>query len=306
MEPLNNNHFSMQFMLDALGKAANKNHENIFIGSTEKMLVAIIPKDIGFTLCAGNHSHDSYEFIIPHSPMPFLHRDNAVYFGEPGKIYPVKSGELHGVKYSMENVWYTEIIFDKDFFEKVLSDKGVPNHSFDAIVTPSFALSYFIELFTQRIVTLKPKEKKHRIEPFAALIADELITLSTSAKRNDRKKPAEYAKGITGAIEYINNNLQNKITLAKLSEICGLTPNYFSASFKNAIGESPQTYIAKLRLARAKELLIYSDNNISEIADICGYSSVKTFSDTFRKNNNGTSPTDFRKQYHFKITITNN
>lgn len=298
-----NNH--IQFLLDALGKAANKNHNNIFIGSTENMLIAVIPQDIGFSLSAGDHSHDSYEFIIPHSPMPFLHRDNAVYFGEPGKIYSVKSGETHGAKYSMENIWYTEIIFDKDFFEKALNDKGVPNHSFDAIFTPSFTLNYFIELFTNRVSSLKPREKKYRLEPFEALIADELISLSASANRNDRKKPAEYAKGITGAIEYINNNLHNDIPLAKLAEICGLTPNYFSFSFKNAIGESPQKYISKLRLARAKELLIYTENNISEIADICGYSSVKTFSDTFRKNNDGMSPTDFRKQFNFKITVAN-
>jgi len=41
-----------------------------------------------------SHAHEEYEFIVPHTPMPFLMNEGAVYFGEVGYVFPFKAAAL--------------------------------------------------------------------------------------------------------------------------------------------------------------------------------------------------------------------
>lgn len=106
-----------------------------------------------------------------------------------------------------------------------------------------------------------------------------------------RKK--ENSPEIDKAVEFIDNNLSEEISLTALAEVAGFEKNYFSRKFKKQINRTPMAFIQDKRIERAKELLIYSDMNISQIALATGFKTVHYFSNMFLKHT-GKRPLEYR------------
>jgi AraC-like DNA-binding protein len=98
--------------------------------------------------------------------------------------------------------------------------------------------------------------------------------------------------------QYIHNNLNETTlcvkTLARQTEC---TPNYLSSLFHAHTGVRITDFLNSHRLDRAKDLLIHSTMNISEIARACGYTDpaymTRRFAKTFHL-----SPRTYRTKYH--------
>ena len=95
-------------------------------------------------------------------------------------------------------------------------------------------------------------------------------------------------------IEYIDNNLDKKITVAELAELLYLDETYFSNAFTKCIGVSPSQLIIGKKLSRAMHLLRNDTMTIEEIAFSLGFSSEAYFSRLFKKKTHLT-PSEFRK-----------
>ena len=85
------------------------------------------------------------------------------------------------------------------------------------------------------------------------------------------------------AIDYIEKNIYKPIKVSFLAEICGFNAAYFSTLFKKIMGISPARYINTLKCQKAKELMFYTDKNITEISQYMGYETVHYFSKVFKK-----------------------
>ena len=83
-------------------------------------------------------------------------------------------------------------------------------------------------------------------------------------------------------IDFIENNYTKKITLETLSQIADLSPAHFHKSFKKALNITPNEYIIKYRLDRAKELIVMTELPINQIALKCGFDNIPYFSDSFK------------------------
>lgn len=99
---------------------------------------------------------------------------------------------------------------------------------------------------------------------------------------------------IAPVIKYIENHISEDISLRYLAEMAHLHPNYFIRFFKAQTGMSPIQYINKIRLDRAKELLIFSGYNVTEAARQTGFNDIVHFSKLF-KSHTGFSPSEFKK-----------
>jgi AraC-like DNA-binding protein len=88
--------------------------------------------------------------------------------------------------------------------------------------------------------------------------------------------------------------LSENITVAELAQIAHFNPSYFIRFFKKNTGISPIHYLNRTRLEKAKELLSYSDLNVSEVSEKIGYNDIFHFSKSF-KNYTGFSPSEFKK-----------
>ncbi|MEQ9424305.1 MAG: helix-turn-helix domain-containing protein [Cyclobacteriaceae bacterium] len=104
-------------------------------------------------------------------------------------------------------------------------------------------------------------------------------------------------------IEQIKNlvvsSIQNRKTVKTnystyIAESIGRDYSYLSNLFSSVEGRTIERYIIELKLEKVKELLIYDELDLSQIAYQLGYSSVQHLSNQFKKNT-GMTPSEFRK-----------
>lgn len=100
---------------------------------------------------------------------------------------------------------------------------------------------------------------------------------------------------IEEALRYIAQNFALPITLDEVAEQVSLTPTYFSRKFKKFTGTTFKEYMNHIRIRQAKQMLLTTDDTITQIALNCGFNSSNYFKDCFRQRN-GVSPSVFRKQ----------
>lgn len=81
--------------------------------------------------------------------------------------------------------------------------------------------------------------------------------------------------------------------IAELAREAGYSPGHFSRVFKQVFGISPQMYVIRARIDRAKQLLVESSLSISQIADVLGYEDLYFFSRQF-KSQTGRAPAHYR------------
>lgn len=96
-------------------------------------------------------------------------------------------------------------------------------------------------------------------------------------------KTAPADSNILAALEYIDENFTEHISITKLAKMAAMSEKYFISYFKKVTGNSPGQYIIQCRMKKAAELLLNSDMKITEIAKTLGYANPYTFSNTFKK-----------------------
>lgn len=100
---------------------------------------------------------------------------------------------------------------------------------------------------------------------------------------------------IKEAINYIEQNFQNDITIEEIAGVCGINRSYFGRIFKSSIGRSPQEFLMNYRMVKAAELLKLTSLSIAEIGSAVGYENQLHFSRAF-KNIYGISPREWRNR----------
>lgn len=102
-------------------------------------------------------------------------------------------------------------------------------------------------------------------------------------------------------IEYINEHLEEDLSLTRLAEFGGFNASYLSRLFKQTYQMNVLEYIFQQRIAYAKNLLADKNILIQEVAARSGYQSANSFARMFRKAT-GLSPAEYREY----ITTVNN
>lgn len=100
---------------------------------------------------------------------------------------------------------------------------------------------------------------------------------------------------IMQGLDYIAIHFQDpELTAESLSSYLHLSPAYFSVLFKKYTGQTFVAYLTEKRVAKAKELLIHTEEKTYLIAEQVGYPEPNYFSYVFKKAT-GESPTRYRK-----------
>lgn len=96
--------------------------------------------------------------------------------------------------------------------------------------------------------------------------------------------PKSKAELIRPAVEYIHEHYtEETVSISYLSELCGITPEYFRRIFGMIYGTSPVKYVISLKIARAKELIQSRTYNVTEAAAMSGFTDMSYFSRVFKK-----------------------
>jgi len=94
--------------------------------------------------------------------------------------------------------------------------------------------------------------------------------------------------------EALHDNPGRSWTIAAMAAKAGMSRTKFAERFSEVAGESPVSYLTKLRLGKAFELLEKSDATLEEIAGLIGYGSEAAFSTAFKRET-GLAPGAYRR-----------
>lgn len=111
----------------------------------------------------------------------------------------------------------------------------------------------------------------------------------------EKNRHRDVTQSVIRAREFIRLHLEEDLTLNSCAQAVHLSPSYFANAFKKETGMTLIQYITKMRMERAKELLI-AGVQVQEISLMLGYEDRPYFSGLFKKHS-GMTPTAFRQKY---------
>lgn len=94
-------------------------------------------------------------------------------------------------------------------------------------------------------------------------------------------------------MNYIEQHYAEELTLGKIAEEIHVSPPYLSNIFKEKMDINLMSYIHKVRVEKAKKLLLESSLSIQKVAELVGYQHEKHFMQIFKKAC-GMTPSQFR------------
>lgn len=114
-----------------------------------------------------------------------------------------------------------------------------------------------------------------------------------------------YSKPIINALDYISDNLHNRILIQEIADFLSLSVPYFSRLFKEEIGVTFSEYVTVKKIEAAANMLQFSDYSAVEISNLFNFSSHSYFIKVFKKHM-GMTPKEYRKNYYKVGWMDNN
>ena len=103
-------------------------------------------------------------------------------------------------------------------------------------------------------------------------------------------------KKIQDAQTYLHEYFNKQFTMDELSQRLGMSIRNFSRRFKRATGQAPLTYLHKIRVNCAKQLLETDFKSVQEVCFEVGYDDVPFFRNIFKRYT-GLSPKDYKSRF---------
>jgi two-component system response regulator YesN len=126
----------------------------------------------------------------------------------------------------------------------------------------------------------------HDVESLLLRLSDYIKSIkSVHADHKEMKK----------AVQYMYDNYHKDLDMAVVSNYVSLNYSYFSQSFKEYTGESFVTFLKRIRINKAKDLLEHTENKVFEVGKMVGYTNPKQFNRTFRELE-GITPIEYRNR----------
>lgn len=248
------------------------------------------------------HSHgDRYEIMLVHSGKgSFLVRDH-IFPLVPNGVYFVNGLETHcSVPDTSEEYCRSLVIINSDLLNSFteasdcgfLIDNLFGDHG-GICINPDEKCIKLIESEIKNVE--KYMRENTALTKVKVLMSVVNILIAANANRNALPDPTKMHKNkaIAGILNFINSNLTQDLSLELICEKVHLSRYYLCHTFKKYVGMSVFEYILALRLAKAKYYLTYSDNSVSQIAELTGFSSFSYFGRIFKKYEN-CSPREYR------------
>ena len=140
-------------------------------------------------------------------------------------------------------------------------------------------------------IATHPDESPLNLIGHLYLFFDYFTTACRSRRIVESSKMSDYY--IKEALNFIEQNFQNDISVEDIAVVCGINRSYLGKIFRKSVGRSPQEFLIDYRMVKATELLQTTSLSIGDIGNAVGYSNLLHFSRAF-KNEFGVSPRQWR------------
>lgn len=141
--------------------------------------------------------------------------------------------------------------------------------------------------------TVMELESKGELEKYMEQVISRIIAVIEADKVSCNHR------GITDALQFINDNYDKDIGLTEVAGYVNLAPAYLSILFKENVGTSYVKYLTDIRMKKAKKLLTQG-YKVAEISEKVGYNNYRYFCDIFKKHT-GVTPNEYRSSAGARI-----
>jgi len=107
---------------------------------------------------------------------------------------------------------------------------------------------------------------------------------------------------VASAKEFVHSHVEESVTLAQVAQHVHVSPFYFCKLFKKATGMTLTEYVARVRVEKAKTLLVDPSLRISEVVYAAGFGSIPRFNSVF-KQYVGMPPTQYRATLRSPLAV---
>jgi AraC-like DNA-binding protein/mannose-6-phosphate isomerase-like protein (cupin superfamily) len=203
-----------------------------------------------------------------------------------GDILFIKKGERYEAKSYQKEPWsFYSVAFTLQFgsehTKKMLN--ALPS-LFSKLDTPR-AYEDFTELYG-----CWTKREKGCLIRFRSLVLDIFSILIQESEKGE--KLTKTSAGISEVIDVLRQNYSRSYSLAELSKIAGLSCSHFRTLFKKQTGLTAVQFQQRLKIEKAKELMLSGSCNVTKAAEAVGFSDIFYFSRSFKKIT-GKSPSEY-------------
>lgn len=227
----------------------------------------VAPINYGYQECSPGHSCGPAvrEYYLLHyifSGNGYFERDGITYSLTPGDLFVIPPGQITTYYASRRDPWrYGWIGF-------------TVSEEFEFLSTPVIRQPQVKHIF-QNIRDCCDQEDADA-EIFA-LTFQLLRFLSRKSKRSN-PSASDYA---VRTKTHLDNTYMQKVNIAQIAKSLHIDRRYLTSIFRKAYGCSPQKYLSRLRLERAREFLL-SGHSVTNVASMTGFSDLCNFSRQFK------------------------
>ena len=223
--------------------------------------------------------------------------DGAGWYHANGRRYQVRPGDALLIPPRVPHLYYADERRPWTIWWMHVTGEDVPD-LLDAIALPGIGPTFRVGNQVRAMSLIEQVvDCLGRDETMASLISAAGAAwnlLALLAAERDSRAFGDH-EPVRQAQEFLRENLQHATPVPDLAAQAGLSSSHFSAKFRALTGYSVTEYVKRLRMARARQLLVTSDHTIAEIASIVGYADAFYFSRQFHVVH-GASPTQFRER----------
>jgi transcriptional regulator GlxA family with amidase domain len=146
-----------------------------------------------------------------------------------------------------------------------------------------------------RIWEIDQAQAKSQIRMAATLLRGDCNGPPVREKPTDRIRTGLQPWQASKVREFIDGSLESKIRLQDCASKARLSASHFSRAFKATFGTTVIDYIQRRRVVRAQQMMLLSDQPLSQIAVACGFADQAHYCRVFR-DVIGLSPNAWRRQ----------
>lgn len=246
------------------------------------------------------HHHDFYEcYLFISGDVTYL-IEGKTYYLKPGDIILINSKELHQAIVNNKDATYERIVLwmNRNFLKELSSKETDLTLCFEGedkknVLRADFDTQKNVRLLLNKILNLQNYKGIGHELIYKAYIVELMVYINNIAFNNKEKLMVDIKKSniIDGVIDYINDHLEEDITVDELAEQVYLSKFHLSREFKKHTGTTIHRYIVQKKLIKAKELILHNIPVI-DVYKQCGFGDYSNFFRTF-KNEYGITPKQF-------------
>lgn len=246
------------------------------------------------------HHHDFYEcYFFISGDVTYL-IEGKTYYLKPGDIILINSKELHQAIINSIDSSYERIVLwiDRSFLKELSNKETELSLCFESldrknVIRADFDSQNNIRLLLNKIINLEHYKGIGYELLYKAYITELMVHINNLAFNYNIQLSVDIKKSnlIDGIIEYINNHIEEDISVDDLSEYFYLSKFHLSREFKKHTGTTIHRYIVQKKLIEAKEMIL-KETPITSVYKQCGFGDYSNFFRAF-KNEYGVTPKQF-------------